>query len=717
MTTTTAPAEGREQTRARVAVHRVVGSRWGRAAVLAVLLIVLEWIVFRGYWSGAFIPPWDFIGSYTTDAFAWWTNGSFFAPPEWIPNAWAGYPSAVMLQNSAWYIPTGIISLFGPFTLHSAAILGALHVAFGSVGAYLLARSLRASFPVALFVATASFFGVGYFTNAEHVDIARGYAWVPWVLLVLSTAWPWRKWWSIPVASLLLWQAATGIYPGMVVTAVYAGVVWIVVGQIIARPRFRAFILPALISLLVAGLLSAPRLLPYLLLQAGTTARLPETSQFGIWNVGTLLFGYGNDAIAGDISMRAFFIPAGVLVLLFFARWRDLLNRMGLALVIPSFLLGMPFLPWFGAVQALPGLSLSRITMSDFKVFLVLGLLLIAASGLRSVLELAGSRPRFDRPLVIRVAAALLFLAVMAVIGIGGPFRREDWFPPLLIAALLLAVIVGSWFVRSVVTRASLAALLVIGTAVSGIVWAYTTDEPWRAERVPSEIVNYGATIQQLLSERTALPTDQRPARIPPDRHYDERDLFKLKWNASYYTGRDAVGGYINLKGSTTEEALDAALTSTSRGTQFASFLAAPGTLLSAESVSRVGAAALQACGTQGRCGPADVTPERYSPGNLTYRVSTDSRVQALANEAYFKGWSATACTTSSSCVDVPVSANRLGVIQLTLPAGDYDLNLVYKAPGRVAGWVAFGAGVLLAAAAALVLAVPRRRRRGTPHE
>ena len=359
-----------------------------RVLALIALASVIEVLLFAPYFIGAIIPPFDFLGGYFTSAYQWWAAGGFLTPVEWVPHSWAGYPAALDLQDSAWYLPVGIASLFGPYTLWSAAVVSALHVLIGFAGTYLLVRSLGHGFGVSAATSTAAMFAVGYFSNAEHIDIVRGYALIPWLLLILSPKWPWARLWAVPVAAFIVWQAATGLYPGMVVAMVYVGLVWVVVWQWRTRLSLRAYLAPLAVSVVAAVLLSLPRLLPYALVQESVPGGPgPDSSEFDLAMVGTLLFGYSSPELPNDISMRSFFIPAAILALAFFARFRDSTVIHALSILVPAAFLGLPFLPWFTLVQALPGLGLSRFTMSDFKPFLVLGVLLLAATGLTALLR------------------------------------------------------------------------------------------------------------------------------------------------------------------------------------------------------------------------------------------------------------------------------------------------------------------------------------------
>lgn len=668
-----------------------------RAAAIGVLLLALEVVTFSGYFTGSLIPPWDFLGSYNTDAYVWWSQGGFFTPIDWSTSAWAGYPSALVLQNSAWYLPVGLLSIFGPYTLHSAAILAALHVSLGALGTYFLARALGSSFAVGLLATAAGFFAVGYYSNAEHVDITRGYALVPWVLLVLSPKWEWKRFWAVPLATVILWQSITGIYPGMLVALGYVGVVWVVFWQVIERRRFFDYLLPTGLSFAAAVLLSMPRLLPYALLQGGVTAGLPEASQFTPTAIGTLLFGYGASSLPNDISMRSFFVPAAVLVLVFFARWRDLTAKAGLAIGVPALLLGMPFWPWYSAEQSLPGLGLSRFTMSDFKVFVILGVVLLSCSGLTRLLALARTKS-VPRDIRWSLGGVLVLGVILAAAGLRGPYRRSDWIPGLFLLVLAAGAILAFLILRRKNASAGLlAGVLISITIVSGLVWSNTTADPWRASRIDSEKVTYGTTVEALLAQRP--PTSelvQRPARTPLG---DDRSLsqqLSVVWNGSFYSGKDAVGGYINLKGSQTEALLQHALSDPSAGAAFARFLAAPGLILTTPEQSP-SAAEMDACAQGRTCGSDTITPISYRPGAFEYRVSAPEKTFGFLNEAYFSGWQVSMCGKDGHCSPVTAEQSARGVIKIPLSAGEYDLKVSYHTAGREWGWILFGLGAVIA--------------------
>ncbi|GAA3592513.1 hypothetical protein GCM10022198_15510 [Klugiella xanthotipulae] len=723
------PSDSRPSSAWLLTVERVLSSTALRRGItLTACIVLLQLAVFLTFYTGQSIPPYDFLGAYAGDAFVWWTDGGFFNRTEWVPYVWAGYPSASGLQNSGWYLPTGIITLFGPYSLHLAAILAAMHVAFGAYGMYFLLRVLRAPFFVALFASVAMFFGVGFFSNASHIDIARAYAWMPWVLLVLTPLWKWNRWWSIPVATLIVWQALTGIYPGTTVAAVYVLVPWVVVVCLVYRPRVTAFLLPLAVSGVVALLLSMPRLLPYFLLNGGgDVSRDADSSRFTPSVLGTVLFSYDYKYdIPNDVTMRSFFIPVAVLVLALFARWSDPLCKLACALGVPALLLGMPFLPWYNAVQSLPGLGLSRFTMSDFKLFLVLAAILLACSGLRRLTSTL-TQPRVTRGMAVSLTLASLLVIGFSVLAVSGRQTKSEVVYPLLLLGFVVALVTvfvvynnardSKWFASS--ARGGLATLfsivIILATAGSGLLWAYTTPGPWNVNREAIELKAYGATIDSLISQRADNTGEltQRPARAPLPEDLTRKLLYNRQGNAAFFSGEYSVAGYINLRGSESLDTLEQTLLTSDIRHEFAAFLALPGTILAVSEEGRTTKTALSDCVQNEDCG-VDATPVSYSPGEYVYQVSLTNPTVTNLNEAYFPGWSAEACFADGDCVPLTPELSPYGTIQLALPSGDFELSLSYSPPGRGAGWVLFGSGLMILLVTIATTVVTTRRREVT---
>lgn len=124
-------------------------------------------------------------------------NGEF---PFWNPLGYSGMPFSADPQTSANYPPHLLRSLltppFNPYaTALSIQIVSALHVLFGGLGAYLLARSYRLSMPARLTAAFAFMFGpysIIYYT--EFYVYALIGPWLPWLFLLTRYSLDAKEW-------------------------------------------------------------------------------------------------------------------------------------------------------------------------------------------------------------------------------------------------------------------------------------------------------------------------------------------------------------------------------------------------------------------------------------------------------------------------------------------------------------------------------------------
>jgi len=692
----------------RRAAHR---RRLAEVAFVAALLILLECLVFWGYFSGAYAPPWDFMGSYNTDAYAWWTEGSFFHPAEWISHAWGGYPAAASIQNSAWYLPVGLTALVTPFTIHASAALAALHYGFGALGVYALGRAFRLGRIPSTFGLVAFFFVSGFYAQAEHVDIARGYAWLPWILLCTSHRWPWRRWWSVPVAALILWQALLGTYPGIIVASVYCVAVWVIVQQISSRTPIRRYLLPLAASGAITLLLLAPKYVPVVLLDAGGAAANPDVSLVSWSVVATMFLPYGNPSIPSDIALRSFFLPATCFVLAGLASLRSSLGRAALAVLAVAMLLGLPSTPWHGAVDLLPGLTLSRFRMSDFRSFMLLSVCLLAMTALARLLErTAGQRAsQGRREIASRMWLVLLTPAVLTL-ALANGFSTSEWAVPVIIVAAACAVVwlcvmplpVGLADFR--INRRPAALALLALTLTSGVTGAFATSAPWLSPREASETVSFGSPVDSLVAQDASTGAEQRrPARTPVTQPKTPADLISTQWNASFYRDTDSVGGLVNLKRSESFNELQAALLDPGQFDLANDLYSAPGVVVELTDGSLPSIDELETCVSTGECGnDLTVAPERYEPGHLKYTVTASRDVTVALNEAYYLGWRAVACRApAGTCQELQAVRGPIGTLSLRVPAGHWNLALDYVPPASHKAWAAFWAGAVALALSA----------------
>lgn len=205
--------------------------RRGRAPLFAlgVLAALTVWIFARqlfDHWSF----PWDFLGTYTTTpAFVAATVGRAH-PLSWSPFVASGFPVDVDPQAGFYFPGWWALGALGvSATLRVLTAIQVLHVLLGSVGVLALARVRRLEWPWATLAAVAYLFFGGFYGQAEHADIVRGFAYLPWLLWAITPPRGGGRWAPLALVPPLTWLLATGAYPGEVISFGIASFVYVAV--------------------------------------------------------------------------------------------------------------------------------------------------------------------------------------------------------------------------------------------------------------------------------------------------------------------------------------------------------------------------------------------------------------------------------------------------------------------------------------------------------
>lgn len=682
--------------------------------VVTFTLMAIQVVVFHGYYLGSTSPGGDFLGLYSNEPFAWWRDGGILNPPAWMPYLWGGYPSVASIQNSSWYLPTGVAALFG-FDIHASASLQAFHVAIAGLGVYVLGRRARFGRVASIFGMVAYSFTTGFFSNAPYVDIVRGHALAPWILLCLSPLWPWKRAWAVPVAAVIFWQAAVGVYPGMLVAFAYAGTAWAIAWQLALRPSLRRFALPLFASVAIAVLLSMPKYLPLVELRTFQSGGALDLSVLTRSSLGSLLLpAYAN--LPGVYSLNTFFIPAGALLIAVFASFRDVAVRAAAAAATFTLVLVVPQFPGRELVNLLPGMEVSRFRLNDFTPFIILPVIIAGMSGLVWLRQLGG-RPIRGRSLWVRLAAVLLApLAAIAFI-VFGKFSEADWRPTVAVLMLTTVCVVG---IAALASRGQLKRFLrilapvvvICLTAASGLAYTRTVVGLWSIDSIAAQKSLWGASSTDLMEHRIDIAgATQRPARseVPPNASASE--LISAAHNGALYSGQPSVGGYLNVHMSASFVMARQALSDPGTADAERAMLIAPGIVIGWNG-GLPQAGAVQRCVATRDCNGVTTEPVSYTPGNLVYRVTAASPTAVLANEAYYVGWSVLAVDQSGRATVLEPSLGPGGVISFDLPAGVWLVSLVYRTPMGSASNALAGIGIALTAASVVWRVLSARGRR-----
>ena len=232
------PAALGARARARAADLPAMLSRRGVAPALGIaLLAVLSTWVFRRQLFDGWSFPGDFLGSYsTTPAFVAATIGRGH-PLAWSPFVASGFPIDLDLQAGVYYPLWWIFgALHVPLTLGFLTGVQIAHVPFGAAGVMFLARARRLSWMWATVAAVAYLFFGGFYGQAEHADIFRGFAYLPWMLWVLTPPQRDDRWTRLGLLPALAWLIATGAYPAQIISFGIAGLVYVIVALRVDAP-------------------------------------------------------------------------------------------------------------------------------------------------------------------------------------------------------------------------------------------------------------------------------------------------------------------------------------------------------------------------------------------------------------------------------------------------------------------------------------------------
>lgn len=248
---------------------QLVANNNSRLVVISLFFLLLQNIVvFSTHYFADTGFPWDFSFTYFAVPYYWITCVQHGVFPQWIAQEAMGYPLFMNLQSGLFYPPFWLLVLIGKsYTLHTAVVVQCLHVLLGALGMWYFVWIRRLPWIYCLIAGLAYQFFGGFYSNAEHADIIRGYALLPWFLSGLTIIKPhensFRPLLLIPLSLFCL---LTGSYPGIAIAALWMGG-WFVLFQIILMPELRfaqkIFLACQRYALLVLGLLlSTIQLLP-----------------------------------------------------------------------------------------------------------------------------------------------------------------------------------------------------------------------------------------------------------------------------------------------------------------------------------------------------------------------------------------------------------------------------------------------------------------------
>ena len=670
-------------------------SRLAKESLSILFVFGFTLFVFRGYLSGEVAPPWDFYGDYYTQAFSWWDLGSFFQPTSYMPYLISGYPAHLGLQFSAFYLPVGFIAEFFQYTIVNAARLQALTIAIGIVGVYVFSRRWGISNGSSIVASFGYLFSAGFFSNASHIDIVRAWAFLPWLLLLLSPVKNLR-WWNIPIAVIIWFQFFVGAYPGNIASFAYLFLFFVLVIIYFNRNSIKKLAFWYSITVIPGLLLSGVKWIPFLISSSGPQIQNQVKVNLGIFS--TIFFPYGGTGQSGDavlpndLTQRTFFVIPLILLLTAFARGNKFITTVGLLFLTGSIILGIDFPILTHWQENLPLLDLSRFRTIDFKPGISLSLGLLAGVGLDNLTKRFKLFPKF-KEIKFEIAQYFVILSIfLSALFIGRKvgFSAQDIKVTYLWVSLSFFVIFTLFVLLRYKLQIAIQGLVIVSVCFIGISWANSFKDPWQVPRVPTENLYFGSEVSQLIANQLDKKLISRPERVGPALPipYPGEMIIQF-WNFNDLKRSYSTGGYVTIKGNKNfdkyvEYAVD------KKNSNVISFLQEKSQVkfLNSEESS------VDLCFVNRTCEFNDSTYEFTEYNSGLFKINLIENVKSMRiviNEIGWNGWKARGCVSVNQCVDLDVGKQDDNLLlNAQIPAGIKTLEFNYVTPGLKNSWILF---------------------------
>lgn len=660
-----APVEAPARVRSLTIPERISWS--GLAPLLAVaLLALLTTAIFRQQLFDGWSFPWDFLGSYsTTPAFVASTLGRGH-PLAWSPFVASGFPADIDLQAGVYYPLWWLLGvLHVPLTLGVLTAVQVGHVLFGAIGVVMLARVRRLGWSWATLAGVAYVLFGGFYGQAEHADIFRGFAYLPWLLWSLTPPEGAGRWTRLAALPPLAWLICTGAYPAQIVSFAFAGLVYLIVALRVDAPgTWRRHRVALALAIVASAAVCAAVLLPYLRAeQAGELFRTdtPTAASRAMFAISPLdFFGlYLNNfawTAEGTITTWAIGIP--ILVGLACAR-RKTLARQAPLVACGAVALVLAMAPKIGfigrAMTSADFIFPSRFPASDYKAVVALALILISVD--------AWSR------LSVRDRGRWVTVALAGAVLIGGAVLVPDTYAqPTRALWLVVAIVLASCALALGRPPARvLACALIVLVVIDG---AREIDDyllggkasPWHA--APSALAFYHERDGYVreLPERLSQAPVTRPARVPAS---PIPEVNASGWVADAYHATD----YNPIR--------ERALWRAENNPQWSQLLAGPwaaSTFPCASVGCRSGDVRLPPVASWRAS--AGVHTLAYRADQIVYSVKLEQPALMVENELAIAGWHANTDRVQSVNSGTPLRTWRLA-------AGEYQFTASFHEPGR----------------------------------
>lgn len=664
-------------------------TRFGWGATVTLTVIALAVLFFEGHLRGICSFTYDFVNGYhpvNSYIVEHLRHGIW---PEWVAHQSLGYPLYMHVQSDLFYPVLWIFALFdSPYTLWSANILQVVHICFGAAGAYFLARANGIGRHASLFAAVAYFTMGGFFDGAQHVDIVRGYAYTPWCLfsLQLNRTFGWS---GVALRAAIFSGFFLSAYPGQILAAAFIFPAYLL-GQLffVNQPERKGSVKNTLLicaAILLATGLAVPKYLPFALQFSSEASRAENFASIGRANLEfPHLFSFAIDSSHGnwpnDITLRSHYIGISVLALTLLAGLRQLYSSrlflvifaiaMTLSANLPSIILG----------SSAKIFSLSRVNIADYKSFITLSLIMVAAIILDSVARME-CKPTRDRLYLVFIGLAAYLIVGSWLVKIQ---PNVDMLVSFIVLSLSLVLVykINSISLTATIRREHLLYMLIIVSVINA--WTVHRMSLVWADRDVMGVAKYYLKFDVFKEPPPSAPlfieARQRPARIDLGHMHNYT-------HRGFYTGEYVLKGYDASKNLKKHDFIwsNNNYYEIKEKTPLIEFFRQPSCVLRlpASATPSDVANLFQTVRIEDiaeRCNNSkEVQPLSYGSNQLIYDVRLDNDTLVIENEITWKGW--------ESLIEYPTGEKRTLQLQSgfspyrawILPQGHYKWVVTFK--------------------------------------
>lgn len=636
------------------------------------LLIALNAYIYSAHYAGIYSFPFDFTYSFYGFVAFWTTAVKHHIVPDWVPYQAMGYPLLMNPQAYFFYLPNWFFVLSGiPYTGHAHNVLQCLHVLVGSIGFFVFSNLLVRNKNAALFGGIAFQLFGGFFSNSEHLDIVRSFAFIPWLFWSLHTT-PEQK--ELTYRNLLLpvfvLFIGTGAYPGSVISLYLLSGIYIISSAIncVFHTGNLKLVL-RLSALFVWGVvLASPQIFAGVIFGSETvrvtTALEVEKWGWDLRSLPSILFSWLRPDVT---SMRSLFIGIPTFVLIFFvdrlAVWR----------------IGPWFVVCFTALVLAPGnqsffyrflaeispiFHYSRFPAVDYRGILAVFLVLLAVFGLERIMR---EKERMRLANCFFAATFAYALLISGVLGIN--INNSEIYSSGVSLGLTLLILVLSIRLRlkGAVLPLIFAVLLIFDA--TRVIWSL--EQHWKSPPLDQVYaLNFGIsdTSDLPITSQFISPLKTRPGRTEEEKHLSWRGYLDGSFHTDDYTGLVLLNRYqisqnpilLDYIKEEWRAVLIPNLEICDDQNKLATILSARQTdLKNGETVAQTS----------------------YGIDDVTYQINTSTPIIFVENEIFFPGWRAIIHDTQGQNLAIQAK-NCLGLRAWEIPsAGKLQIDTKFEMP------------------------------------